>query len=120
MDRKKWYGTLIIVSPLKPQPFKFRLPSAALAIFAVATMVTFLMIAAVRDSLHALRADHDRVRLVDENQQLKVGNKNAVIGGLLLSDRVARIEERARQIEELLEEKPVVDTPDEPVTDSAQ
>ena len=119
MDRKKWFGTLIVVSPTKLRPFKFRFTSKAFLALMVASVICFLLVGVIGNTVRTLAHNLDRGRLAEENQQLKVMIKNAAIGGVLLSDRVSRIEQRARQIEELLEEHQSPDTPEEGAANGA-
>lgn len=120
MERKKWYGTLIILSPASLRPFKFRFTSKAFVMFALGALVSCLIIVMLTHSIRRLATDRDRARLVQENLQLKVENKNTVIGGVRLVNRVTKIEEQARHIEELLEEQQSTETRDRTLVDTAQ
>jgi hypothetical protein len=110
MDAKKWYGTLIVVTPSNPRAFKIRFSWSAFRGLLLALILSFLVFAAVRHTAHRLVNEHDRSRLAEENLQLKVENQNAEIAGIQLKDRVTKLEARARQIEEILAEQ-LVPTP---------
>ena len=112
MNGKKKWGTLIVVSPSGPRAFKFRFTRNAYRGLVLALLVSFLVLAVVRHTVHGLANDHDRNRLAEENLQLRLKNQNAEIAGIQLKDRVEKLEERARQIEEILEEQLVPSTPE--------
>jgi hypothetical protein len=71
----------------------------------------------VRHTVRALVNDRDRSRLAEENLELRVKNQNAEIAGIQLKNRVAKLEARARQIEEILEEQLLPNTPEAAAAD---
>jgi hypothetical protein len=117
MDGKKWYGTLIVVTPGTPRTFKIRFTWNAFRGLMLAILVSFLVLVSLRHTVRALVDDRDRSRLAEENLQLRVKNQNTEIAGIQLKDRVAKLEERARQIEEILEEQLLPTTPEAAAAD---
>jgi hypothetical protein len=63
MDGKKWYGTLIVVTPGIPRPFKIRFRWNVLRGLILALLVSFLVLAGLRHTVRALVNDRDRSRL---------------------------------------------------------
>jgi hypothetical protein len=120
MDARKWYGTLIVVTPSSPRAFKIRFLWNPFRNLVAALILSLLVLAILRHTTHALVNEYDRNRLAQENLQLKVKNQNAEIAGIQLKDRVNKLEERARQIEEILEEQLVPSTPEAEAADTGK
>jgi len=101
MDRL--IGNLIVVSPKSPRVFKFQLTKTAILILALSCLISFGVVVVFGYILPAMAPENDHVRLVSENADLRVKNKNISIRADQLSERVAKLEEQTRRIDALMQ-----------------
>jgi hypothetical protein len=100
---KNLIGSLIVVSPRSPRLFKFQFTKTAIAVLALACVISFCAVVAIGYSFPRLMSEGERRTLENENQELRVRNLNVEIRAEQVNDRLSRLEEQSKRITDLMQ-----------------
>ena len=101
---KSRFATLILVRPESPRIHKFRFTRSAIVILLVSCLISFIAVVAMgRHAVRPFSMESDRIRLQQENRELKVKNLNMAAGAAKVETRVDHLEQQAQHILELVQ-----------------
>jgi low affinity Fe/Cu permease len=99
----RWNGTLVVISPTSPRLFKFQFTWTAIAILALSCLISFFMVVALGYTFPPLVTDKQKQMMTEMNDALRVANRNAEVGAIMVGSRVERMEATSKEIEALIE-----------------